>query len=112
MHFYDELRRNLQGAICKVSLDIKQNNSLLALFQGFFLSLLLVSQQASDFGNELGRQTGCTVVHISKPSELKKMTRLTVKLGCVRRSTGSKLHERAPCVPSFLTGWITFASES
>lgn len=101
----------MQGAICKVSLDIKQNNSPLALFQGFFLSPMLVSQQASDFGNELGRQTGCTVVRSSKHSELKKMTRLTVKLECVR-STGSKLHERAPCVPSFLTGWIIFASES
>lgn len=56
----------MQGAICKVSFDIKQNNGPLALFQGFFLSPLLVSQQASDFGNELGRQTGYTVVHSSK----------------------------------------------
>lgn len=100
----------MQGAICKVSFDIKQNNGPLALFQGFFLSPLLVSQQASDFGNELGRQTGYTVVHSSKHSELKKMTRLTVKLECIRRSTGSKLHERAPCVPNFLTGWIIFAT--
>lgn len=103
MHFNDELRHNLWGAICKVSLDIKQNNSLLALFQGFFLSLLLVPQQANDSGNELGRQMGCTVMHSSKQSELKEMTCLTVKFGCVRRSIGFKLHARAPCVPSFLT---------